>query len=104
MNSATYAGDSRIILVRNGGAFPLKLGLYRGGVDMVVFTGGIGENDEAARAMICGGLSWAGLGQPEMRSWTGCDSVPGSRACILPSREDEQIARHPWSLRNATGG
>src|SRR6195952_2065089 len=36
-----------------------------GGVDMVVFTGGIGENDEVARAMICEGLSWAGIGQPE---------------------------------------
>ena len=47
-----------------------------GGVDMVVFTGGIGENDEVARAMICEGLAWAGIGQPESRSWKGRDPSP----------------------------
>jgi acetate kinase len=72
-----------------------------GGVDMVVFTGGIGENDEVARAMICEGLSWAGIGQPEMLSWTGREVVPGSKVCVLPSQEDEQIACHTWSLQNS---
>jgi acetate kinase len=71
-----------------------------GGVDTVVFTGGIGENDEVARAMICDGLSWAGIGQVEMYSWTGSDRVPGSKVVVLPSQEDEQIARHTWSLQN----
>ncbi len=70
-----------------------------GGVDMVVFTGGIGENDEVARAMICDGLSWAGIGQAEIRSWTGRDCVPGSKVSVLPSQEDEQIARHTWALQ-----
>ena len=31
------------------------------GADLVVFTGGIGENDVEARAAICGGLSWLGV-------------------------------------------
>ena len=75
-----------------------------GGVDMVVFTGGIGENDEVARAMICEGLAWAGIGQPEMLSWTVREIVPGSNVCVLPSQEDEQIARHTWSLQNTTSG
>ena len=75
-----------------------------GGVDMVVFTGGIGENDEVARAMICEGLAWAGIGQPEMLSWTVRQAVPGSKVCVLPSQEDEQIARHTWSLQNAACG
>jgi acetate kinase len=74
------------------------------GVDMVVFTGGIGENDEVARAMICEGLAWAGLGQPESRSWKGHDVVPGSNVRVLPSQEDVQIARHTWSLQNTAGG
>ncbi|KWT91645.1 MULTISPECIES: acetate/propionate family kinase [unclassified Variovorax] len=30
------------------------------GVDLIVFTGGIGENDAQARAAICEGLSWIG--------------------------------------------
>jgi acetate kinase len=75
-----------------------------GGVDMIIFTGGIGENDEVARAMICEGLSWAGIGQPEMRSSAGLDSVAGSKVLVLPSREDEQIARHTWTLKNTAGG
>ena len=75
-----------------------------GGVDMVVFTGGIGENDEVARAMICEGLSWAGIGRPEMLSWTMRDTVPGSKVCVLPSQEDEQIARHTWLLQKGASG
>jgi len=75
-----------------------------GGVDMIVFTGGIGENDELARAMICEGLSWAGIGPAEDRSWTGRDSVSGGKVCVLPSQEDEQIARHTWSLQNTARG
>jgi acetate kinase len=72
-----------------------------GGVDMVVFTGGIGENDEVVRTMICEGLSWAGIGQPEMRSWTARETVSGSNVRVLPSKEDEQIAQHTWLLQNA---
>jgi acetate kinase len=75
-----------------------------GGVDMVVFTGGIGEHDEVVRAMICEGLSWAGIGQPERLSWTLSETVPGDNVCVLPSQEDEQIARHTWSLQNTISG
>jgi acetate kinase len=70
-----------------------------GGVDLVVFTGGIGENDEVARAMICEGLAWAGIGQPKPLGWTMRGTVPGNNVCVLPSQEDEQIARHTWSLQ-----
>jgi hypothetical protein len=31
------------------------------GVDLIVFTGGIGENDGEVRAAICDGLSWSGV-------------------------------------------
>jgi len=75
-----------------------------GGVDMLVFTGGIGENDEVTRAMICEGLSWAGIGQPEQLSWTVRETVAGYNVCVLPSQEDEQIAHHAWSLQNVADG
>jgi acetate kinase len=75
-----------------------------GGVDMVVFTGGIGENDEVVRAMICEGLSWAGIGQPERLSWTVRETAPGDNVWVLPSQEDDQIARHTWSLQNTANG
>jgi acetate kinase len=53
-----------------------------GGVDLLVFTGGIGENDEAVRTAICEGLGGLGIGP----------------ATVLPSREDGQIARIAWRL------
>ncbi|SDM87832.1 acetate/propionate family kinase [Afipia sp. GAS231] len=56
-----------------------------GGIDLIVFTGGIGENDGAVRGSICAGLSWAGV---------SLDSAPNVRVKVLASQEDEQIARH----------
>ena len=75
-----------------------------GGLDLLVFTGGIGENDVEARAEICGGLSWLGLGLglDEARKRFANNPVSGSGSpCsvqVLPSREDEQIARHTLAL------
>ncbi len=51
-----------------------------GGMDMLVFTGGIGENDAATRASICE--------SPAHRCVTR----------VMPSQEDEQIALHTWRL------
>ena len=50
-----------------------------GGVDMIVFTGGIGENDEVVRAMVCKGLSWVGQEQSETRNRTGRDGNSRSK-------------------------
>jgi acetate kinase len=72
------------------------------GTDMVVFTGGIGENDAAARAAICGGLFWIGVILDEARNRSANNPINGmgSRCSVqvLPSQEDEQIARHTWAL------
>jgi acetate kinase len=72
------------------------------GVDLLVFTGGIGENDEEVRAAICGGLSWIGVSLDETRNASANNPVNDSvsRCCmlVLPSQEDEQIARHTWAL------
>ena len=72
------------------------------GVDLVVFTGGIGENDREARAAICGGLSWMGISLDEAQNRTGCNPIsdPASRCrvIVLASQEDEQMARHTWAL------
>lgn len=47
-----------------------------GGIDAMAFTGGIGENDGAARAAIVAGLVWAG-------------AVP---VWVIPAEEERQIA------------
>ena len=72
-----------------------------GGVDLIVFTGGIGENDGKVRTAICDGLSWAG-GHLDARHNVANDA-PGApvspcSVMVLPSQEDEQIARHTWAL------
>jgi acetate kinase len=72
------------------------------GVDLVVFTGGIGEHDADVRAAICGGLSWIGvcLDKARNRSATNPinDSLSRCAVLVLASQEDEQIARHTWAL------
>ncbi len=49
-----------------------------GGVDLLVFTGGIGENDASARALICKGLEALGIHQTSVR--------------VMSTKEEEQIA------------
>ena len=72
------------------------------GVDLVVFTGGIGENDGEARAAICGGLSWIGVSLDEARNRSANnpinDAASRCRVLVLTSQEDEQIARHTRAL------
>ena len=72
-----------------------------GGLDMLVFTGGIGENDAQVRAEICTGLAWIGLSLNDARNRAASNPVSdASSRCqvlVLPSKEDEQIARHAWA-------
>jgi acetate kinase len=73
-----------------------------GGLDLLVFTGGIGENDFEARAVICGGLSWLDLVLDESRNRFVNNPISDSgSSCsvqVLHSQENEQIARHTWAL------
>jgi acetate kinase len=72
------------------------------GVDLIVFTGGIGENDGEARATICAGLSWIGVSLDDARNQTAnnpiSDAASRCPVLVLASQEDEQIARHTWAL------
>jgi acetate kinase len=77
-----------------------------GGLDLLVFTGGIGENDTEVRAAICDGLTWAGV-SPSARHNRSANSAPGEppsgcRVEVIASQEDEQIARHTWVLAALT--
>jgi acetate kinase len=74
-----------------------------GGVDLVVFTGGIGENDGEVRASICAGLSWAGVSLDAVDNraeYSTVRNTPAARVLVLPSQEDGQIARHTGSIAN----
>ena len=72
------------------------------GLDMLVFTGGIGENDALARAAICDDLSWVGVNLDKARNSSVHNPINGSGSrcsvLVLPSQEDEQIAFHTRAL------
>ena len=74
------------------------------GTDMVVFTGGIGENDWQVRAAVCSGLNWIGVRLDDGRNRSESNPInePASRCTVqvLASQEEEQIARHIWALRS----
>jgi acetate kinase len=57
-----------------------------GGLDLLVFTGGIGQRSAPIRSRICKGLGFLGLERP-----TGPNP---NRVLALPSQEELQIARH----------
>ena len=73
-----------------------------GGIDLIVFTGGIGENDDHVRASVCVNLAWAGICIDEVRNAAADNPISDSKShckvLVLPSEEDEQIARHSWAL------
>jgi len=72
------------------------------GIDMLVFTGGIGENDAEVRVAICSGLSWLGvrLDAAAAPDLSNPSNLSASTCCVrvLASQEDEEIARHTWAL------
>ena len=72
------------------------------GIDLLVFTGGIGENDAQVRIDICSHLSWIGVRLDEDRNQTGESPIntvaSRCKVRIMASQEDEQIARHTFSI------
>lgn len=54
-----------------------------GGIDLLVFTGGIGQNSEEIRTLICAGLEFLGLSERSN----------GSRVLAIRTEEERQIAR-----------
>lgn len=80
-----------------------------GGLDLLVFTGGIGEHDAQARIEICSGLAWLGLHlDPHLNASSGAAAeghinTPGS-ACsvrVMATREEARMARLCWTLAHA---
>jgi acetate kinase len=69
-----------------------------GGLDALVFTGGIGENAVSIRARVCRDASWLGLELDEKANAKGgpCISRTGSRvsAWVIPTNEELMIALH----------
>jgi acetate kinase len=83
---------------RHAGALAAVLG----GLDTLVFTGGIGEKSTVVRAEICGGLGHLGVELDDARNGAHADviSTPRSDCVVRVVRTDEDvvIARHTGAL------
>lgn len=94
------ASHRYVLLFRGEGARGHERGA--GGVDAIVFTGGIGENDAQVRTLICGRLAVIGVRLNTARNRDACNPISnGASRCqvrVAPSPEDEQIARHAGTL------
>jgi acetate kinase len=77
-----------------------------GGLDAVVFTGGIGENDPLVRARIMDGLHWAGVHHDSRANHNGAALLheSGSHVAIwtVPAMEERQIALEAMALMGMT--
>ena len=69
------------------------------GLDMLVFTGGIGENDIASRAEICAGLAPLGIVlDPARNNTRGAAVISAANSPVtirvIPPAEDLMIVNH----------
>jgi acetate kinase len=73
-----------------------------GGLDAIVFTGGIGEHAPAIRERVCHDAAWLGIELAAAANTQGGPriSAPGSRVggWVVPTNEELMIARHTQRL------
>ena len=98
-NASTEAAAGRAIglfiyrIIREIGSLIAALG----GIDGLVFTAGIGENDAATRADVLSGLAWAGFAIDDVANDGGGPRITGGSgpsAWVIPTNEELIVARH----------
>jgi acetate kinase len=79
-----------------------------GGLDALVFTGGIGENAPAIRARVCRDAAWLGLVLDEEANAKSAPCISGldSRvsAWVIPTDEELMVASHTRQVLASSGG
>jgi len=85
-------------IVREVGSLAAALG----GLDALVFTGGIGENDATIRTDIAQGCGWLGLRLDGARNSAGAGRISADASSVLamvvPTDEERMVARHTRSV------
>ena len=73
-----------------------------GGLDLLAFTGGIGEHSVRVRRDVCAGLAFLGVAIDETANAAHAKKLSTEksaiRVAIVPAEEDRQIARHCRAL------
>ena len=107
-------GEERAVLARDVYVHALRAGVARmaasmGGIDAVVFTGGVGEHSSEIRSLAAAGLGFLGVRLDEARNRqaagdTDVSAAGGSvRALVVEAREDLQMAREIRGLLHESG-
>ncbi len=103
IEQASLAGDKRAQLAQKKFSYEVKkyIGAYAaamGGLDAIVFTAGVGENDGMIRKMICDGLEYLGVNFDESRNNVrGKETLLSTddsavKVYIIPTNEELMIA------------
>lgn len=109
IESAADAGDQRAQLALDMYFYRIKkyIGAYAaamGGVDIIVFTAGVGENQTGLREEVCRGLEFLGVkfdaSKNNVRGKEAIVSADDSRVkvCIIPTDEELMIATDTMEL------
>ncbi len=109
VEAAKDAGNERAALALDAYFYRVKkfVGAYAaamGGLDLVIFTGGVGENDAHMRKAVCSGMEFLGLEfDPERNKVRGQSAViskEGSRvkAAVVETNEELVIATDTFNL------
>ena len=100
IEAAAKTGNERAALARKMLAYSIKkyVGAYAavlGGVDLIVFTGGIGENAWPVREQVCSGLEYLGVDfdakANEVRGKDVVLSRPGSKVTVVAVTTNEEL-------------
>ena len=112
INEAAEQGDSQARLALTMFCYRLKkyIGAYMaalGGVDCIVFTGGIGENSATVRQMCCQDMEWLGLTLDEEKNSIRQKKIQEIQATnsqvsllVIPTDEEYEIARQTLQVIN----
>ena len=109
LENAAAEGNEKASLSREKFAYEVKkyVGAYAaamGGVDAIIFTAGVGENDKAIRAMVCKGLEYMGVKlDDEANSVRGKETVISTadskvKVLLIPTNEELMIAMDTASI------
>jgi acetate kinase len=111
INEAIASGNEKALLARSVYFYRLKkyIGAYAaamGGVDAIVFTGGVGENSDICRAAACKGLEFMGveLDQAKNLACRGTEVISTDNSkvtvVVIPTDEEYMIALDTKTLLN----
>ncbi len=110
IDSAAASGNERAALAAHMLEYRVRkyVGAYAAaleGIDILVFTAGVGENRAALRSNVCKGLEFMGIEIDEsinsaLRGKPGIISTPSSRVkvVVMPTDEEYMIAKETYSL------